>query len=613
MSFGFIIKELSLTSYSKEKASIKFHEGLNVIVGPSNCGKTFIFQCINYMFGSSTQPKKIKEARNYNSIYLEIIDLNKNIYTLKSDLKGGNILLFKKKLKNISPNDKDCEVLKRTHNENQDNTISAFLLKLNNLYGKKIRKNAKGKTKSLSYRDVVSFLLINEKDIITEDSLIQTRGRTNVTIDLNVFKLIISGKDDSNIVEQLDKQQVNNRKGRIQILTDLIKDLNEEIPNEYHNAKVEILQEQIEKIDNSFKSLNIKFKTIQKTFHKHENKRNSLTSKSNELKSKLKILEELYDRSLILKEQYTTDIKRLKSSIEASILLIDNNHTYDKDCPVCNNKITEKCNETEIKNIIKSCESEIIKIEKLKLELKNSQILMESDRTELKIKISDIDKKIEEITENLEKGIGDEMNRIYQITQNLIIKRNNLKYILKLKSDINKYSGKTIELNDDIKQANKKTNYDDINDISMTKFLKRFKKVLNGINLPNLTSVTYNKNKVDFSISGEDRGLSGKGVRAIIYASFIIAIQEYLENKPYKLSIPVLDSPLVTYKKPEAGEEGITEDMAMDFYRYLSKSKKLTQTIILENEEPPLDIVNKINYIKFGNSTNSLRKGFIPN
>lgn len=99
MSFGFIIKELSLTSYSKEKASIKFHEGLNVIVGPSNCGKTFIFQCINYMFGSSTQPKKIKEARNYNSIYLEIIDLNKNIYTLKSDLKGGNILLFKKKLK----------------------------------------------------------------------------------------------------------------------------------------------------------------------------------------------------------------------------------------------------------------------------------------------------------------------------------------------------------------------------------------------------------------------------------------------------------------------------------------------------------------------------------
>ncbi|WP_075343154.1 AAA family ATPase [Tenacibaculum agarivorans] len=613
MNFGFIINELRLSSYSKKQATIKFKEGLNVIVGPSNCGKTFIFQCINYMLGANTSPKQIKEAREYNSIYLEIIDLNRNSYTLKSDLIGGDIKLFNKKLENILPNDNDYKVLKRKHNEYKEDTISFFLLKLNNLQGKRIRKNASGKTKSLSYRDLINFILVNEKEIITEDSLIQTRGKTNQTIDLNTFKLIISGKDDGDVIQKLDKQQINNRKGRVEVLNDLIKDLNEEIPTEYHNANTEILEEQIGKIDTNFKSFNDNFIKLQKEFNSKEQIRYSLTSKLDKHKSKFKILEELFERSNILEEQYSTDINRLKSTIEASILLKDNSHSNDKNCPLCKNKITENCDETEINNIILSCESEIHKIEKLILELKSSQILMKNDISILEKKVSDLNNQIKKIDIELEKGIGNEMNNVYKITQDLIIKRNNLKHIVKLKKDIKKYSGKTIELNNDIKTANQKKKYDSIDDSSMTKFLDNFKNVLKGINLPNLSSVNYNSNTVDFSISGENRGLSGKGVRAIIYASFIIAIQEYLQNKSYKLSVPILDSPLVTYKKPEANGEGIPEDMAMDFYRYIYNSTKVKQTIILENEEPPKDIISKINYIKFGSSTNSLRKGFIPN
>ena len=80
-----------------------------------------------------------------------------------------------------------------------------------------------------------------------------------------------------------------------------------------------------------------------------------------------------------------------------------------------------------------------------------------------------------------------------------------------------------------------------------------------------------------------------------------------MEEKFYRIRIPVLDSPVVTYKKPDANGEGIKLNLAMDYYRYLSKSK-IKQIIIIENEEPPVDIRDKINHIKF----TGLNNGFIP-
>lgn len=91
MNSGFIINKLRLTGDAVSNAEVIFTTGANIISGPSNTGKTFIFQCINYMLGSSRIPKKIKEVRPYSSIYLEITSHDEITYTLESDLKGGDL------------------------------------------------------------------------------------------------------------------------------------------------------------------------------------------------------------------------------------------------------------------------------------------------------------------------------------------------------------------------------------------------------------------------------------------------------------------------------------------------------------------------------------------
>lgn len=66
----------------------------------------------------------------------------------------------------------------------------------------------------------------------------------------------------------------------------------------------------------------------------------------------------------------------------------------------------------------------------------------------------------------------------------------------------------------------------------------------------------------------------------------MIALQELLFNKPYSIGPAVLDSPLVTYRKPIAEGEEIPVDLAMDFYRYLATDDQVDQVIIFENEAP---------------------------
>ena len=62
---GIRLISLALTGTGVPKAEIKFDSGLNVIFGPSDTGKTFIFQCIDFIFGSKKAPKEIEEASQY--------------------------------------------------------------------------------------------------------------------------------------------------------------------------------------------------------------------------------------------------------------------------------------------------------------------------------------------------------------------------------------------------------------------------------------------------------------------------------------------------------------------------------------------------------------------
>jgi len=595
--------ELRLRGSNVKDAFVNFKKGLNVIQGPSDTGKTYIYQCINYLLGASDAPKDIDEAKLYTEVFLELVTKSNKTFTIQSDLKGGDLKVFQSSIEELTF-DHEFELLSRKHDPNSEETISAFFLKLNNVYGSKVRTNAQGKTRQVSYRDFVKFSMIDEIRMFTDKSIVYDNYMKK-TEGANILKYIATGLDDSSIITKLSNKEITNKRGKLEMLNELIKDLEGDILKLQNNPS-----DNLEEIIDQINSLTESHEKLHQNYVSLNSRRKEVIAQYDNKNTEKKVLEELLERSTILDLHYNSDIKRLNSTIEASYLLRDD-PIAKSECPLCKSEIEHQCDEVEITTIIDSCSAEIKKIVKLKLELQSTLKLLHREIKSLNKDVDSLSKDIESLTVNLDNNIGIEISKLAEAIGILNNKKSHFLGINIKQSQLEKYIAQRKSIKKIISQANTKGNYDSLSTAYMTSISNQVEEILKALKYPNLSAVSYSEENFDIVISGKDRRVSGKGYRAILYATFIVALHELVGDSEYSIGIPILDSPLVTYKETDKDSDGISTDLAMNFYRYLATTSKIDQIIIIENDPPPSDIENEIHFIKFTKLDNVGRYGFI--
>jgi len=595
--------ELRLRGSNVKDAFVNFKKGLNVIQGPSDTGKTYIYQCINYLLGASDAPKDIDEAKLYTEVFLELVTKSNKTFTIQSNLKGGDLKVFQSSIEELTF-DHEFELLSRKHDPNSEETISAFFLKLNNVYGSKVRINAQGKTRQVSYRDFVKFAMIDEIRMFTDKSIVYDTYFKK-TEGANILKYIATGLDDSSIITKLSNKEISNKRGKLEMLNELIIDLEGDILK-LQNSPSDNLEEIIDQI-NSLTESHVK---LQQNYESLNSRRKEIIVQYDIKNTEKRVLEELLERSTILDLHYNSDVKRLNSTIEASYLLKDN-PIAKSECPLCKSEIEHQCDEVEIRTIIDSCSAEIKKIEKLKLELQSTLKLLYKEIKILNNDVESLSKDIESLTINLDNDIGIEISKLAEAIGILNNKKSHFLGINIMQSQLEKYIAQKESIKKLISQANTKGNYDSLSTAYMTSISNQVEEILKALKYPNLSAVSYSEENFDIVISGKDRRVFGKGYRAILYATFIVALHELVADSEYSIGIPILDSPLVTYKETDKDSDGISTDLAMNFYRYLATTSKIDQILIIENDPPPEDIENEIHFIKFTKLENVGRYGFV--
>lgn len=81
---NFYIERLIVTGNGKEPSILEFKEGLNIVCGPSDTGKSYVLECIDYLFGSD----KIRFDRNTGYDWVKLIIAS---YLYKNESKkAGN-------------------------------------------------------------------------------------------------------------------------------------------------------------------------------------------------------------------------------------------------------------------------------------------------------------------------------------------------------------------------------------------------------------------------------------------------------------------------------------------------------------------------------------------
>jgi hypothetical protein len=608
MKFGFTINELRLTSPTNKPAKVNFKPGLNIISGPSNTGKTYIFQCLNYMLGGSTSPKKIKQAEQYSHCYLEIESGSGDLYTLKSDLAGGAFHLFATDLES-SLERPHYEILARKHDDTAQENVSQFLLSLCNLRGKRLKVNANGKKRGLSFRDLAKLTMIEETKITTDKSPLVSGQYTTETVEKSAFKLLVTGRDDSDLIEKLSAKEITHRKGKLEMLNDLIADIDKEM------QKIDITdfeEDRLHKIQKAANEIRATLSDLNDINQDLNHRRNNIYRTLTEEEEIRKELNTIYERGQILEEQYNSDALRLESTIEACELLFSGN-APEKECPVCHTGIISAVSESDIDLVLSACKSEMDKIVFLKTELTLSREMIFQDKAKSESKIVSLQTELNGIEQEIEKNVQSKIRTSLAELVSLQSAENIVKEYIQLTDRRKTYVASRDIIARSV-QEKKKSGADDSSISSIIHpVTEEMNTILAQCHYPNLNGVSFNEDKMDFIISGEDRELTGKGYRAITYSSFVIGLQNHILDKEYAIGVPVLDSPFVTYRKPNAGKgkDIIPVDLAKDFYTYLAFCD-LPQIIVMENEEPPADIESTIHHIIFTQSFEHGRYGFIP-
>lgn len=609
--YGFYIKKICVVGNDTEPASIKFDKGLNVLTGPSDTGKTYVFEILNYMLGSSDKPKSIEEAKNYNAILMEIELYSGETYTIKRKLRGNVIEAYSIEMELIEG--QDPYILKTKHDKESKDNISVFYLEKSGfeppIY---ILRTKKGEVRTLSFRDLKLHFTIGEEKIVKKTSPILSEQFTTKTVEKSVFEYIVSGVPYEKIKEiNTGTGSPTKLEGQQELLENLMK-------KEERKLTLMTMEDQLSEtnFEDIITSIQEELKQISDDLALKTQERRLLWAKIEEKKSKNIADNELIKRFKLLKSYYDNDLERLN-------FLIEGNHYFSQlnfsSCPYCNqqlDKISARHDCTinnEFVDLVPSIEAEAQKIKGKLKDLEQTLKQAEIDSLNLYREIendmsiySNLEEQILSILQPKKSELTKKLNTYLIEKESYIIRKTVVEKIEELKNE-KQYVVNLLNSKSNNKPIMSKDDFIEI-EAAIKKFCDYFSNTLKRWKLYKEPKVSYEEGQ--FLINMKPFEEYGKGMRAIIYSGFSISLMQYC--KDFRLPHPgliVLDSPLTTYKSKKS-EEDVNQSIQTAFFNDLASLNKDMQVIILDNKEPSDELKKSINFIEFTKDKNNGRYGF---
>ncbi len=603
---GFYLTRLSLVGTGLANATVELTDGLNVISGPSDTGKTFIAQCIDYMFGASKPPELVPEAEGYESVELSLVARrDSRSYTLRRSVRGGGIIV-------TSGNEEDF-ILAEKHEPGSTDTVSYFLLDISGLAGRLVRTNKRGTTRQVSFRDIARLIVVDEETVISKRSPILTGQYTTATTERNVFRLLLTGTDDSSVQESPDHRLSKQREeGQAEIVAKVREGLLERIRSLGSDESTETLRERLSRVEADFNSLSSELEGEQNVAFELETNRRETLIALRRIDSRIGVIRELEGRFELLDRQYASDIRRLEAIAEAGTRL---EQLQQERCPVCG-ALPEHNAEQHIESsspraVAIASEAESQRIRVLVSDLANARKDNEQEMTSLRISRDRQRAVFSEAGERLDRETKPRIQEVVEQMRGVQERRNALIRIIDLHEQLGELDGIT-QVSDSTDGTTAADPASTVGTGEAEEFSKEVENLLRSWHFPALDRVVFSEQNQDVIISGRRRSSHGKGVRAITHAAFNIALEIYCTNRqmPHPGTV-VIDSPLVVYREPDDDEGEFSTEVKDMFYRSLATGDAESQVIVLENDDPPADVQEVANVIKFTGSVIG-RSGFIP-
>ena len=409
---GFRLRFLGFFGPQKSPATVTFGAGLNVIYGASNTGKSFIVEAIDFMLGGKPPLRDIPERVGYDLVLLGLETLDGKSFTLWRSIDGGGFRLYEDLHQMPPTTDIPYTQLDEKHSDKNCTNLSSFLLNLCNLGGKRVRKNSRNETISLSFRNIARLMIVDETEITQQSSPLVDGNPTANTPNLATFKLLLTGADDSALVaSNKSEPEELSREAQLHLLDQLLDDYRDRLKELTKSPKE--LEEQLEKIDTSLRQQAALVNTTEAEFQEAAGKRRELRKKLEESRERRAEVGAMLERFGLLDRHYVSDIERLRAIEEGGTLfsVLGAGH-----CPLCgadpdHHRVDTGCN-GDTDAVVQAARVEVAKIEVLRTELVATVRSLEREGANFDRRMPTVVRELESISESVEELIAPKLSTL---------------------------------------------------------------------------------------------------------------------------------------------------------------------------------------------------------
>jgi predicted nucleic acid-binding Zn-ribbon protein len=591
---GIRLRHLVFTGPNVETAELEFNDGLNIIFGASNTGKSFASKTILFMLGASTSMPETEEIAAYDCAWLGITLADQGDFTLYRATRGGHLKLFSGLHKGM-PTGKGV-VLREKHDHKRTDTVSHRLLEAIGLVNKWVVRDGNGKKDSLSIRLLSKYAVVAEGDIMSETSPVYLSGNPSErTFEQNLFKLLLTGQDDSAAVEvPKETERKAAKAAKIELVDELLAQIDAELGEQPPNEKE--TQEQLDRLDQSADGLLSRLQDVQGQLDELVLERRVTSDRCRELQERTGELELTLERFAKLHAVYNSDLQRLQSIEEGGYVLVA---LTGRDCPVCGAPPdAQKHNHAsdEISMAHAAAAAEARKIEREQRELAHVVASLEAEAVGLRKTIDKLNAYAEMLDGTIQDLRPQEVS-LRESYRSYNSKRNEILKVLDLYQRREKLAARRTEIGAASTKREGEAAPVGPNSTTVFDFGETVKAVLKAWKFPDADKVQFDGKANDITVGGKSRAANGKGVRAVLHAAFNVAVIVYcIENNRPHPGFLVLDTPLLTYREPLTSKHGdLSQDeaelkataLAEHFYKHLASLAEHVQIIVIENSDPP--------------------------
>lgn len=598
------LRSLQVYGPGLSPAVVSFDGRRSLIRGPSDTGKSHIWDCIWFLLGGTGVPEQFPESKGYDFLVLTFVH-DQHEYVVRKAMAGGSARVLARRSSLSSVEGTSNPLL------DVDEDLGELLVRLSGAEGKLVLRSRSEKG-PITGDDLRHWALLSQTGMISKDA---TKGIGHGSEKrVSSYSLILSGLDDSAVELYKSSSFKDQTKGKLAAAELQLARVQSLIPSDAdRTAAVTTLQDVDRRIDLFSTQLQARSSVLKDLRQRVSLEGDELAVASRQLASAISVQE----RFTLLDLKYSSDLERLGATDESISFFQTMEETP---CPLCNRATEAHIGPDGVSvkapdkyRVAIAAEAE--KIRSLRRGLQHSLAHESARIATASADVSRLNSSLSLLEEQEISVLQGAREEFDVDPRALADSHTRLSSLIDAFDEAERLAIEVSRLRQETKQKrsplvrNVGSHGDRVGEIAL--------QMINAWGFKSIRSVHVDAEACDLLIDGRRRLSYGAGKRGLFRSAMTVALMQHAlqEGHPH-LGVVMLDSPLKAYAEKElvdnADRDVPLATVKASFYRWLSGFQGPGQVIVLENEVIDAATGRALDAIEFSDDYTQGRQGFYP-